>query len=1734
MQNLEIRKREISWTILMKWFAEAAIGVELFRKQHISAPPLVSENFRIDTSDTIFIDPSSIRHEPHVIAGSLTSDMSTISSFVMNIYRTLDQTNRLSLPIDYEDTVFVYSRLMVALLNHFVTSGDLILQNSIPLDHVQTIVDVVAFFLMNDQHLELSNKIILAGVFNKILLEISKHDCVIQTAYLVRCEDDFEFSEQFVEGLNEVKKQHSMEVVRNLFFDWKEWVTMMEMVEKGVISLTDLSFLQSRCFRPTLEVLQVKYQNRANPPRIEEGIRAESSLEELQARLPFRSDSSLHSISSLSTETQLPSQHSSSSSDSQLLSSPQPALPNPHTSRDALIVHPREVLTVLHSLLSKPQLDSFPWNLRPGISPEKDLEIMHADLNTPVSLDERFDPSMFDETDDTKMIQSISRCIQIVATTQSTQCIDNMYSFLSLVIAGLHHTRKVIAAMCFHLFGRIIDFLPALDPRADQFRPLRSAFRDGTQIEQQALLELWRTWLSKRARGAPGRDMHVIDFDFDGFLTADLTDRSFFDQAVSFINQVLCHRSPSMTGQWKSDFILLFEKKHRVMDRLADKPGPWSNQRKSDLSHTLTHITFAEVLSLIHGYDFPSELTELITIDLERSPHWFDRFISPALFLSHTSIAPKHRHSFFPMDLMFERYLRDNPDYFFFKQSDLTICSVRKFLHSPLVGLHSLLVRCFTLHFDELIISRFVNMFIDVMFQRVPFDEFHILYSTFPPPRLLDLLISSSHLVKAEKPLWRGFLFIIWSLCGSVAPFGACSSLAKVFTMLAPFDSNPNEQELSLLRTVGIVVVSLHWLSIPPRFNSPLLYHLPSLAGVQRDVLQTLSSHSGIPSLIAPLTPESFIDSSSHITHDTDSLNRDFAKLIMFVRSVHFPILHYSFIELTYNGHYLKFLLSHTPAIVSVVLEFFHRFVSFSSDAVRMELVRLGLLDHVVFAVTNSSFLDDYEKGITEYYTLTLTEQNPTGTAHTVRITLSPTSDSTLEQWNITMFPTTSSTLKYDTKYKITKIVSSLTAQTSSFTSSMITTPTEPSRLTALRITGYPDSEKTVGFAVEGRMMSRDAIYTVTVNEAGTNILKSFNVTFLSSTTGTGSAVLFSSSTSLIELDYNTRYTVTGVKDSDDKDVLFVSGLSFTTKAEPERLLGVSSSLTFVDDLKTTITLSFNSCALLGQTQYTLTLQSKPQTNEQTHVKKLNVTTEADGTFSTLSVALYPFEDGEGRDTQLEFGTEYSLSSFTKQGVSVFFEAGTTSFCTPSEPSRIERVVSAVLNGDLSQIDITFEGRALVANLGLIKLKDGQNTWTSTSAMTCSSSTECSAQFNTGRIESIEKLLLGKIYSVTTPDPQKYVVNEGITVRVPSPPQIDSVSFDFANSIRTSCIISFHGTALIRPQLSQQLSHLDGRTLSIDSAGSESRICGSEDDPCRSMEVGRRIVREIGITSSTFSIIRNTTLRAHLKIESHEDSAIRAGPSTKPELFVSSPSSALSEGEGMIDVRGGRVWMNQVDVVVEQSPTLIFFRMIDGHLTLESCSIAGLSPSTPEMLNSDDFSCSWDTSAFVLENTTTSITSSTFTKLSTGGIKMTGGELTVETSAFHDNSPALSSFPSARRNIDCSDEGNLTIGSLSGGDGTPTSPSPWISSSNCTLSGLESILHAPFFIPALSSTSTAKFDKKKQTFSIAIQGATLIPCGLLLEVFDISKQEFPLVTPSPNEGSSTQRVPRSGLADLRF
>ncbi|KAK2951807.1 hypothetical protein BLNAU_13300 [Blattamonas nauphoetae] len=414
-------------------------------------------------------------------------------------------------------------------------------------------------------------------------------------------------------------------------------------------------------------------------------------------------------------------------------------------------------------------------------------------------------------------------------------------------------------------------------------------------------------------------------------------------------------------------------------------------------------------------------------------------------------------------------------------------------------------------------------------------------------------------------------------------------------------------------------------------------------------------------------------------------------------------------------------------------------------------------------------------------------------------------------------------------------------------------------------------------------------------------------------------------------------------------------------------------------------------------------------------------------------------------------------------------------------------------------------------------------------------------------------------------------VEDGITVVVPLPPKIKHIEFIFSNTLHTGCFVKLTGTDLIvgeslKITLNDSLSFIatvtspteaksaelqigwqttlqhdttyeitsieamnedDGKTLFdpsisnttgspvrpfviyVDSGSSSdsSLFCGDFDRPCSSIEVGWKIVEGIGLSSVSISIIHNTTLKEQIKLLSQHDVVIESGPSTKPELFVSPSSLSEMEGEGMVEVSGGRLWIPQVDVVVSDSPSLIFIRMIGGQLTMETCSLTGMSSSSaPNELEARAGLCLWESGILMLVNSKTIIKQTDLSHLSQGAINMKGGNLTIRTSSFDSNSPNFSSSPSLRHNIHCSEGGGIEVGSLSGGDGSSdTHPHLWLSSSECSLSGEDVNTNAPFFIPTLSSSSTSKLNKTSQTFDLRMEGTTLIPCSLFLEVFEKQK-----------------------------
>ncbi|KAK2951761.1 hypothetical protein BLNAU_13254 [Blattamonas nauphoetae] len=772
------------------------------------------------------------------------------------------------------------------------------------------------------------------------------------------------------------------------------------------------------------------------------------------------------------------------------------------------------------------------------------------------------------------------------------------------------------------------------------------------------------------------------------------------------------------------------------------------------------------------------------------------------------------------------------------------------------------------------------------------------------------------------------------------------------------------------------------------------------------------------------------------------------------------------------------------------------------------------------------------------------------------------------------LFPLLGAALEYGKTYSVSSLTKVGDPTPLLFEDQNVEIETEPARLvsTSLSEIGGPNSATLV---LESRELTPNAKYEISLSfsptspspsssSSNSDSTTSLNVTVKSKTDNSFLLALYPESTA--DLVYGQTYVVTSMKTGLEESILIEGNdCSFVSPSEPARLASIGVGEMISDGDTSTITLSFSSFSLQPSTSYTFEFGSSASEGEVSHTKTLTLTTEADGSLSPHVMTLFPRASSDvDKKSQFEFDQTYLLTSFKQSSKDILFDAPTP-LVIEADPTRITHFVTASLSKDRSTMTVIVAGRSLSSLTGKLFLTDGSKTWESLSNALCSS-TQCSAIFNAANTQTDQILQFGLTYQMASPVSSNYLVCSGISVPVPFPPRLTSASFDFANSLNISCIVSFAGIDLeigktYTVALSETLSfnitvrsvsiatsdqlplgwadtlqfateyqiqtitptnNEDGKvdftalsfttkakpsrlSLFVDSAGSDSISCGTEADPCSSINVGWRILSDLHFSKSTLSIIHNTTQTSRMTVGSADDElVIHAGPSTKPELVVSSPSSPMGEGEGMIDVSKGRVWLNQVDVVLSDSPSLVLIRVVSGHLSLQLCSFTHTIASHSN--NPETFSCSWTSGVIVLEETDSTIEYSTFSNLPLGAISQKGGTLSIVSSSFFDNAPVDSLFPSARRNIHCEGTGQLIVGSLSGGDGLLAGSSGWIDVGDCSLSGMESLLPSPLFAPVLSSDSTCSLNKKDKSFSISIVGTTLIPCGLSLEVYEITKK----------------------------
>ncbi|KAK2947719.1 hypothetical protein BLNAU_17319 [Blattamonas nauphoetae] len=262
--------------------------------------------------------------------------------------------------------------------------------------------------------------------------------------------------------------------------------------------------------------------------------------------------------------------------------------------------------------------------------------------------------------------------------------------------------------------------------------------RSGTKEEQTFLLWFWNRRFGLLSKtNTPSLIQELSTFDYDGFLTANLTEDELLIVSISFVNDVWTGRGyTQITRRWAKDFLLRFEHNQQVLARIRELHRTNPNHPFFDESSLFQIIRYATLLSFDHGIAFPEELARILLNDHEHINH-----LPPSLYLNHTSLNPKYRRSIFPIEVQFERQARSDPAAFLGTNPENMVQYSTQFLHTPLFGLHSLLVRGLFCSLSEEERSNLaVLLTLDNIQDTMTAESIGFL-SLFPPPLIVRLIV---------------------------------------------------------------------------------------------------------------------------------------------------------------------------------------------------------------------------------------------------------------------------------------------------------------------------------------------------------------------------------------------------------------------------------------------------------------------------------------------------------------------------------------------------------------------------------------------------------------------------------------------------------------------------------------------------------------------------------------------------------------------------------------------------------------------------------------------------------------------------------------------------------------------------------------------------------------------------------------------------------------------------------
>ncbi|KAK2958231.1 hypothetical protein BLNAU_6718 [Blattamonas nauphoetae] len=748
---------------------------------------------------------------------------------------------------------------------------------------------------------------------------------------------------------------------------------------------------------------------------------------------------------------------------------------------------------------------------------------------------------------------------------------------------------------------------------------------------------------------------------------------------------------------------------------------------------------------------------------------------------------------------------------------------------------------------------------------------------------------------------------------------------------------------------------------------------------------------------------------------------------------------------------------------------------------------------------------------------------------------------------SISLYPT--STLAFDQTYRIVSLSSA------KYIDVPLTfkTPVAPPRITKLKELTYNEMFTEVTVHFEGIDFSTNLVCTLTFKEVNTEHTNTLEVTFKPDQKGAGKLEMWNAD-GTSKVKQGKTYEIVGATSVADASLVFNSGMQFKVTDPLARIVSVGTAING-GDLNTT------KLAFVGENMpsgsYSVSLTDSTILSEtcETVIVDAEIVFESKTTGS-MTVDLYPAP-------QLIYGHTYTLTSFTKPETmkETVINHLSAEIPIPSEPCRLEGV-TPILSDDAKQVTLTFVGRVFASGMFSLTL---QPTSSSTEiviplirsedgTLSCSISAEES---------STPHVVLGQAYTIAqiTKDSSPIIINpKAKQFTAPVAALFKSISFEFTNSpctsyklVLTGENVSIHQNYVLTlasgetfavtfstPECGETKSHAIGwsdtlqygteyTVASLKEESSESPMrkqahkfttmpkplnftafvdqtshsddvmCGDQVNPCGSIEKAMTIAVGLEHDEVTINVLKETKETKPFVISRDMSVLIKNGKNLNPIIRIPA-STTLSDDCGLITVNEGNLELFKVEVAVETiSESFVFLLAVNSTIILENCVIDGVNIPVP---NSDSFSvCEWTSGIIRLDNCETTIDWTKFHELPQGALTIQGGTITIDSSVFRDNTPNHELFPSARRNILCSGEGEVRIGTLSSGDGTPSAPSAWMALGDCHLNSTSVDGTKLLFIPTLDSTKT-KSKSTSKSYEVSLVGSVLMPCGLGLEVVE--------------------------------